>query len=165
MSEPLTTKVTHEEMRQFVIFQLGTESFCIDLIAVREIIRIGEITRIPESPAFVEGVITLRGEVVAVVDLRKRFGFQIAADVNKANRIMIIEAGQHVLGFIVDEVREVLRIETSAIKPPPAMITSEVDRRYFEGVIAGKDALLIVLIAGLLFDQEELASVKQIERI
>jgi len=163
MNEKISTESSPDKMRQFVIFELGSENFCIDLLSVREIIRIVEITRLPEAPEFVEGVITLRGEVVPIIDLRKRFGFTISENENSDNRIMIIETADNILGFIVDGVREVLRTRNSEIKPPPAMITSEIDKRYFEGVITNGNMLLIVLIADLIFAQEELYSVKQID--
>ncbi len=161
MNEVQTT--VKSEICQFVIFQLGSEYFCIDLLSVREIIRLTGITKIPESPPFVEGVITIRGEIVPVIDLRKRFDFKVEETGHKDNRIMIVEADNHIIGFIVDAVREVLRIELSEIKPAPALVTSEIDKRYIQGVITSDEKLLIVLNANLIFAQEELYSIDKIE--
>lgn len=151
-----TTEQAASELKQLVVFRVGEEGFCIEINKVREINRLVEITKIPESPPFVEGIINLRGELVPVIDLRRRFGFKSAGETNNENRIMVIETEGKLVGYIVDEVREVLRIRASQIEPTPALVTSGVDDRYIKGVASINDRLLIILDSDLLFSKEEL---------
>lgn len=99
---------------QFVVFTLRNEEFGIHILKVREIIRIVAITSLPDMAVFMEGIINLRGEVIPVIDLRKRFGIQSEIDEEK-NRILLVEFKQTTVGFIVDAVQEVLRIEDDAL--------------------------------------------------
>jgi purine-binding chemotaxis protein CheW len=113
-----------------------------------------QITRVPQSPPFVEGVINLRGKIIPVVDLRKRFGMQIDAD-NADNRIIVVEVGGRVIGFTVDRVNEVLRIQSSIVEPPPSMVCG-IDSEYVQGVGKLEDRLLILLDLGRLFNAGDL---------
>src|SRR5690349_5055041 len=100
----------HEETRQLVVFKLGDEEFGVDILQVREIERLGQgITRVPKSPDFVEGVINLRGEIVPIVDLRKRFGLVVRA-IGHESRVVIVEVNENQIGMMVDQVVEVLRV-------------------------------------------------------
>ena len=120
---------------------------------------LAEITSIPESPEFIEGVINLRGEIIPIMDMRKRFGFKVNGDFSKENRIMVIETNGSLVGFIVDEVREVLRIPATDIEPTPELLSSDVDRRYIEGVATVDDQLLIALNSNLVIDLRDLTSI------
>ena len=114
------TTVTNEATaieQQLVSFDLATESYGVDIGAVREIIRLQEITNVPRTPEFVEGVINLRGKVIPVVDLRKRFGLPVG-DQSAENRIVVVDIGGQDIGVIVDAVNEVLRIFTDSVEPP-----------------------------------------------
>ncbi len=146
-------------LRQLVCFNLGSEDFGVDISKVQEINRMVEITNIPQSPEFVEGVINLRGKIIPVVDLRKRFGFEIMTERTKENRIIVIETPNATVGFIVDAVTEVLRIKSGSIEPTPEMVTSGVDIRYIEGVAMLDDQLLIVLDTDKIFSLEEKESI------
>jgi purine-binding chemotaxis protein CheW len=128
---------------QVVVFRLGNEVYGVDIAVVREIIRMQPVTKVPGAPAFVEGVINLRGKVIPVIDLRKRFGLS-ASEYTKHSRISVVEIDQRAIGLIVDAVAEVLRIPTSAVEPPSGFITS-VDSSYLRG-IAKLDQRLIILL-------------------
>ena len=108
-----------KELMQLVSFKLGSEEFGIDILKVQEINRIVEITHVPKSPDFVEGIINLRGKVIPIIDLRKKFGLE-QKEYTKNTRIIVIELeGGRITGFIVDSVSEVLRI------PKPFACSSE----------------------------------------
>src|SRR5260370_31045558 len=109
---------SHEELRQLVGFHVGGEEFGIDILRVQEIIRAQQLTRVPNSPEFMEGVMNLRGKIIPVITLRKRFGLEEAPP-DKQNRIVVVEIQGTVLGFIVDAVSEVLRIPADTLEPPP----------------------------------------------
>lgn len=130
---------------QLVIFRLRDEEFGVNISEVREIVRMMEITHIPEAPGFIEGVINLRGQVIAVVDLARQFGLAQEAERPKTARIVVIELAGKTVGLIVDEVPEVLRISQDSIEPTPELIESEVHRDYLKGVGKLQDRLVILL--------------------
>ena len=105
-------------MEQLVVFRLGNEEFCVQILQVQEIILLSPITRVPKTPAFVEGVINLRGEIIPVVDLRKRFGLEVG-ELGEDARIVVVEVEGNLVGMIVDEVTQTLSIPASQLQPPP----------------------------------------------
>jgi purine-binding chemotaxis protein CheW len=120
------------------------------------------ITKIPKSPDFVEGIINLRGQIIPVVDLRVRFGMEALANKTKDNRIIVIEANQTTIGFIVDSVTKVNRIANSSIEPTPEIIESASDNKYIEGVaILDNDRLLIVLDADKILTESETQAIAE----
>jgi len=160
--KPVTTReeTTTEIIRQLVCFRLGDEIFGIDIYKVQEINRMVAITKIPQSPHFVEGVINLRGKIIPVIDLKKRFGMEAGAQRTKENRIIVIQTGGVTVGFIVDEVTEVLRIPATKIEETPEMVTAGVEQKYIEGVaLLDSEHLLIVLDMDKIFSREETASI------
>ena len=108
-----------ENILQLVSFHVGDEEFAIDILGVQEILRMVELTPVPNAPYFVQGVINLRGKVIPIIDLRARFGLP-AAEHTKETRIIVVELSNVVLGFIVDMVEEVLRLPESLIEMPPS---------------------------------------------
>lgn len=148
-----TLKTAREEGKaaplQLVTFGLGTEEFGVDILAVQEINRMMDLTRVPQSPPDVEGVINLRGKIIPVLDLRKRFGMPITEH-SEQSRIIVVEVLGRTLGFIVDRVQEVLRIESSIVEPAPAMVCS-IDSDYIAGVGKLDTRLLILLDLERLF--------------
>lgn len=125
------------------MFELASESYGVDIAAVSTIIRMQEITEIPRSPSFVEGVINLRGSIIPVIDLRKRFGLPVG-EATKASRIVVVEAAGQMIGMIVDAVVETLRLSRDAVEPPSPIVTS-VDSEYIRGVGKLEDRLVILL--------------------
>src|SRR5437763_16976232 len=102
--------------QQLVVFELGAELYGVEIARVHEIIRLQAVTRVPRSPAFVEGVINLRGKVIPVVDLRRRFGLP-SAEHTRSSRIVVVEIGDQVVGIVVDGVSEVLRVNSATVEP------------------------------------------------
>lgn len=131
---------------QLVVFGLASELYGVDISDVHEIIRMQVITRMPEAPHFVEGVIDLRGKVIPVIDLRKRLNFTVGEQTNETRIVVVDVAGRNV-GMIVDKVIEVLRIPTSSIEPPSSMITSD-STNYLNGIVKLENKLIIILDLG-----------------
>jgi purine-binding chemotaxis protein CheW len=100
-------------------FQVGRETYGVPITSLHEIVRVPEITAVPDAPEYLEGVINLRGKIVSVMDLRKRFGEKQAA-MRKQNRILVVEHAGRLAGLIVDSASEVLKIPAEAVEPPPA---------------------------------------------
>ena len=142
------------ELLQLVTFAISEEEFGIDILRVQEIIRIMPITKVPNSPPSVEGVINLRGRVIPVIDLRRRFGMA-AKDHDNSTRIIVIEIHGMIIGFVVDGVSEVLRIPSSTVEPPPPVIAG-VESEYIKGVGKLDDRLLILLDIDKLLTSEDL---------
>lgn len=140
---------------QLVSFKIGNEEFGLDILKVQEIIRVRDLTRVPNMPGFVDGVINLRGQVIPVIGLRRRFGLD-TSEADKRTRIVVAEVHGNVLGFVVDEVSEVLRISSDTVEPPPRL--GNVDRKYAQGIGKIQDRLLIVIDPSLLFDDGECAA-------
>ncbi len=132
-----------DELLQLVSFNIGEEEFGVDILRVQEINRMLEVTRVPNSPVHVDGVINLRGKVIPIVDLRQRFGMP-RKDHDKNTRIIVVELNGQVVGFVVDAVREVLRIPRSVTEPPPSL-AGGVREEYITAVGKLEDRLLILL--------------------
>ena len=142
--EQRSTEVTMiGDERQLVVFQFGAELYGVEISRVHEIIRLQSVTRVPRLPAFVEGVINLRGKVIPVVDLRRRFGLP-TADHTRASRIVVVELGDQVVGIVVDGVSEVLRVNTSIVEPPSPVVAG-IDSEYLHGIAKLTDRLVILL--------------------
>lgn len=132
-----------ESLLQLVSFIIGEEEFGVDILNVQEIIRLVEMTDVPNAPAFIEGVINLRGRIIPVVDLRERFNFP-SRESDDSTRIVVVELERCVVGFLVDAVRQVIRVEREIIDPPPELARS-IDSRYITGVAKLDGRLLILL--------------------
>ncbi|WP_027183348.1 chemotaxis protein CheW [Desulfovibrio inopinatus] len=148
-----TQKRQDAELMQLVTFSIGEEEFGVDILKVQEIIRMMEITKVPRAPDFVEGVINLRGKVIPIIDLRKRFGLS-SRDHDKHTRMIVIEINNMIVGFVVDSVSEVLRIPSSTVEPPPPVV-SGLESEYISGVGKLEDRLLILLDLDRLLSSEE----------
>lgn len=149
------------DLLQLVVFELGGEEFGVEIMNVQEIIRMPEMTQIPQSPEFVEGVINLRGRIIVVVNLSKRFNLQSrVADEN--SRIIVVEIGKTVVGMIVDSVNEVLRIPKSSVDPAPELVMSKVSKNYLKGVGKIDKRLLILLDLARVLTLEEVAEISNL---
>lgn len=129
--------------QQLVVFSLANESYGVDIAKVSGIERMQEITRVPRTPAYVEGVINLRGRVIPVVHLRKLF-FLPEGEITKETRIVVVDIGGQPIGVQVDEVTEVLTIPIDVIEPPSSVITSA-DADYLMGIAKLDDRMIILL--------------------
>ena len=141
MAEELETSQS-EEM-QLVIFDLAGEAYGVAIQAVLEIIRMQEITTIPQAPYFVKGVINLRGKVIPVADLRKRFSMPEAEE-SKESRIVVVDIGGQAIGMTVDAVTEVTRIPAGTVEPPSSVITTS-DSDYLMGIAKLESGMIILL--------------------
>lgn len=142
------------ELIQLVSFNLEKEEYGINVLMVREIIRMLSITRVPNTPAYVEGVINLRGKVIPIISLRKKFDL-MEAEYDKRTRIMVMEVVGEMMGFIVDEVSEVIRISEKEIQPPPPVVAGGVEHECMAGVINQADRLLVLLDLEKMFSADE----------
>lgn len=152
------TKRLDDELLQLVTFSIGEEEFGVDILKVQEIIRTMEITKVPRAEAFVEGVINLRGKVIPILDLRRRFKLPSKAH-DKHTRIIVIEMNNMIVGFVVDSVSQVLRIPSNTVEPPP--VVAGVDSEYISGVGKLQDSLLILLDLNKLLSSADLESLAQ----
>lgn len=140
--------------RQIVVFTLGKEEFGVNISEVREIIRIEQITKIPNTETYIKGVINLRGGIIVVVDLAMKLQLQ-SKDADKNTRILVVEVGSNTVGMVVDSATEVLRLGSNQVQPAPQIITSKIDADYIEGVgILGERLLILLDLARVLGGQE-----------
>ena len=128
---------------QLVGFRIGKETFGVPIHLVHEIVRLPEITAVPDAPDYIEGVINLRGKIVSIVDLRKRFG-ETRIEASRKNRILVAEIESKMVGLIVDAASEVIRLPESEIEAPPEVFEDN-EVKYVTGV--GKlNGRLVILI-------------------
>jgi len=158
--EKKATAAEEAEVIQLIVFNLGDEEYGADINQVREIIRTGTITPIPDSPDFIKGVSNVRGEIPVIIDLKARFFLPIKKDV--ANKhIVITEQEKNIFGLLVDEVTEVLRIPKIEIKSAPEIVT-RIDREYVNGVITLENRLIILLDLTKVLSAEQLARLAEL---
>ena len=142
---------------QLVGFRLDNEDYAIAITKIQEIILMKPITRIPQVPDFIEGLINLRGSVIPIVNLRKRFGLA-AREVDDETRTIVVNVHDKTVGCIVDAVTQVMRINRDQIQPPPLSVLA-VAHQYISGLARLEDRLLIILDIERLFDEQSLAAV------
>ena len=148
----------HDELTQLVSFMLAEEEYGVEVLKVREIIRMPTITKMPNVPQHVEGIINLRGKVIPIISMRKRFGL-MENDNNSHTRIIIMDVIGSLTGFIVDAVSEVIRIHSSEIQPPPSIVLSGgIDQEFITGVFNHGERLLIIMDIDRMFSVDELES-------
>lgn len=132
-----------EEEKTFVAFRLDSEEFGLPVESVREVLRVGEVTRVPQAPAHIRGVTNVRGSILPVVEIRTRIGLAPLVPTPSA-RVVVLEVGERALGLLVDRVTRVAKVLVSEIEPPPAeVVTARTD--YVAGVAKRPDGLLILL--------------------
>lgn len=147
--------VQHDELIQLVSFMLSDEEYGVEVLKVREIIRMPTITKMPNTPHYVEGVINLRGKVIPIISMRKRFGL-MESENSSQTRIMVMDVSGLLTGFIVDAVSEVIRIHSSEIQPPPSMVVSSgIGQEFITGVFNHADRLLIIMDVDRMFSDDE----------
>ena len=154
------------DILQLVTFRLGNEEYAVDILKVQEINRMKEITRVPNTPAYVEGVINLRGKVIPVVNLRSKFSLD-ERDNDTQSRIMIMDIQGITMGLVVDGVSEVLRIPANIVEPTPPM-AANISTEFIKGIAKLEDRLIILLDMDMLVGKAEQTSqlesgVKRIE--
>lgn len=149
-AEMITTEI--QEI-QVASFRLGDDLFAIDIMRIKEIIRPQKLTTLPKAPPFVEGVINLRGTVIPVIDLRKRFDMPPREE-NLPIRLLIVAVTGQLLGLVVDDVTEVVTVPIKDIKPPPQM-AGGVGAEYLIGVCLARESLIMLLNIDQLLSSRE----------
>ena len=138
---------------QWVTFRLGDEKYGINVMQVQEVLRVTEIAPVPGAPAYVLGIINLRGNVVTVIDTRNRFGL-MGKEVDDATRIVIIETEAHIIGIQVDSVAEVVDLRMSEIETAPNVGNDE-SSKFIQGVTSRENELLILVDLNKFLSDEE----------
>jgi purine-binding chemotaxis protein CheW len=153
MSQVAHKSGANDPLSQWVTFFLDNEKYGIKVMQVQEVLRMTEIAPVPGAPHYVLGIINLRGNVVTVIDSRKRFGLP-DKDPDDSTRIVIIEAGDNVVGILVDSVAEVVDLRASEIETAPNVGTDE-SSKYIQGVSSQEKELLILVDVDKLLTDEE----------
>lgn len=151
---------------QLVTFQISEELYGIDIMDVKEIVRVQEIRQIPNAPVYVEGLFNLRGEIIPIISLHKRFHLRKAKlgdDEELLSGFIIIDLDGMKLGIIIDKVERVVSIEGNDIQPPPQML-SGIGAEYIQGVVNREGGYLILLDIRKLFSAKELKKIDEISR-
>jgi purine-binding chemotaxis protein CheW len=143
---------------QFVIFKLDKESFGVEISTVESIIKMQTITRMPQAPQFIEGITNLRGRILPVIDLRKRFNIP-QIDITKETRMVVVNLNNTTVGMVVDSVDEVLRINDETIVPAPSIAVS-VDAQFIRGIAKTGQSLVILLDLFKVLDTEEVSMLR-----
>lgn len=146
-------EVADSEVMQLVSFMLDEVEYGVDILRVHEILRYPDITRLPNTPDFIKGVINLRGNVIPVVDVRIRFGFP-KGNITDLTRIIVVETGGKQVGLLVDNVYQVVRIPLTNVDPPSELITG-VSEDFITGIGRLKDRLIVILNMSLSMFLEE----------
>jgi purine-binding chemotaxis protein CheW len=141
-------------------FSVGKEEFCVDILKVQEIIRMMEITKIPNAPDFVEGIINLRGKVIPIIDFGKRCNLYGGNEVDENHRrIVVVAIGEKTVGLVVDKVSQVIKLEEDLISSTPDVVKG-CNSEFISGVGKSGDKLLILLDLEKLFGQGELERIE-----
>lgn len=145
----------NDQVLQWVTFQLENETYGVDVMVVKEVLKFQDIAPVPGAPDYVMGIINIRGTVISVINTRRRFGLP-DRDSDDNTRIVIIEIGRHIVGIVVDSVAEVVYLKRSQIETPP-QVNKDDSARFIQGVCHRDDQLLILVELDKLLTEEELA--------
>ena len=148
-----TAQVQDNATLRWVTFFLSQEKYGINVMQVQEVLRVSEIAPVPGAPAYVLGIINLRGNVVTVIDTRQRFGLP-SKEMDDSSRIVIVESSDQVVGILVDSVAEVIDLQLSEIESAPNVGTED-SSRFIQGVASQNDELLIIIDLNKLLSDEE----------
>ena len=159
-----TTAGTEEEERvQLVAFELGGSDFAVDIMRLKEVIQPLPVTVVPRAPAFLEGVIDVRGAILPVIDLRRRFGLPTITTARQKLLIVAADVGlgpgrRIILALVVDRVREPIRVPRSELRPAPVLVQLEADARAFRAVVQHEGRLHMVIDVDRLLGPRERAA-------
>ncbi|MFA6937261.1 MAG: chemotaxis protein CheW [Treponema sp.] len=153
---------------QLVTFRLGEELYGVDIMDVKEIVKIQNVRPIPNAPYYVEGIINLRSEIIPIINLHKRFHIQKAVEQNEEEAeddggFIILDIEGNKIGIIIDKVARVVLVENNEIKPPPQML-SGIGTEYINGVVRKETEYLIILDTRKLFNPKELQKILEPKR-
>jgi purine-binding chemotaxis protein CheW len=154
------------ESRQLVTFQLGEELYGVNIMDVKEIVRVQTIRAIPNAPTYVEGIFNLRSEIIPIINLHKRFHIRklvTSEEDELLSGFIILDIDGMKLGIIIDRISRVVTIEKEQIQPPPQMF-SGIGAEYIQGVVRQEDGYLIILDIRDLFNPKELQKIAELRR-
>jgi purine-binding chemotaxis protein CheW len=149
------------DLNELISFEVGEEEYGLDILRVKEVIRIREITRLPKAPPFVKGIINLRGDVIPIIDLRDRFGLA-HREYTAMTRVIVVDVNGKLVGMVVDAASQVVRISADQIDPPPPIVGG-LSVEYVKGVGKLDDRLVILLNIDRILTQEEKANLENLE--
>jgi purine-binding chemotaxis protein CheW len=144
---------------QIVTFKLGDEIFGVRVNDIREIVKPENVTRVPQMPGFIEGVMNLRGQITTIINLNRLMEIEGGSGLTAQSRIIVAEVGGNQLGLIVDSVHDVMRISPDSISDPPKMVTSQKSAQFLVGICKLPDKLILLIDLALVFTNEELEEV------
>ncbi len=155
------TKAISDSELQLVVFNTGKEEFGVEIMNVQEIIRMTNITKVPQTPGYVRGIINLRGRIIVVINLNVILGME-NREQDDNTRIIVTNIGDTVMGFVVDSVSEVIRLPEKNVEPAPAIIANKIGTEYVRGVGKLDNRLLILLNLDKILSVNELHSVRRV---
>jgi purine-binding chemotaxis protein CheW len=151
----------NEDLKQLISFTVGEEEFGLEILSVKEVIRIQEVTWLPKAPSFVKGIINLRGDVIPIIDLRDKFGLA-HREYTTLTRVIVVEIEGKLIGMVVDSASQVLRIPSDQIDPPPPVIGG-LSQEYITGVGKIGESLIILLNINSILAGTETIALDRIE--
>jgi len=154
------------DTNQLVTFQLGEELYGINIMDVKEIVRVQDIRAIPNSPTYVEGIFNLRSEIIPIINLHKRFHLKkmvTSEEDELLSGFVILDIDGMKLGIIIDRISRVITVEKEEVQPPPQMLTG-IGAEYIRGVVRQESGYLIILNIRDLFDPKELQKIAELRR-
>ena len=163
-NQPDAGQESKENLMQLVGFEIGEELIGVDILSVQEIIREAPVTAIPNAPDFIEGVINLRGNIIPVVDLRKRLKFSQKDKPGSGSWIIILSVEGRMTGFMVDRVTKVLNVPADSFRPAPDIVVAGLERQYIRGVCKLDRRLLILLDFNRILMVDEIEKLKSMKR-
>jgi len=140
---------------QIVCFKIGSEEYGIDILQVQEILKIPKVTKLPKSSRHILGVIDLRGRVIPIIDLGKKFG--IIADLSKSSRAIVVDIEGKQVGLAIDSVSHVIKVDSGDIEPPPPVVKG-ISGKYIVGIAKLKTGFVVILDINQIFSSEEIMS-------
>ena len=146
-----------------LVFNLLQEELGIEVSCVCEVLRPQQIHPLPRTPEFIEGVINLRGHIIAVMDLRKKFGLKMAPDQSNI-RIIVCKIKKMIVGIIVDSVSEVLTVTQESIEPAPGIISLQIEDNYISGIARVAERVIVILNLEKILTKEDISRLSQIKR-
>ena len=150
------TKQETAKSEQVVCFKIGKEEYAVDILLVKEILKLPEITKLPKAANYVLGVMDLRGKIIPVVDLSIKFGIHSATQANATRGIVVSIEGKQV-GLAIDSVSHVIRINTNEIEPPPPVVRG-ISGKYIVGIAKVETGFVVILDIGQIFSTEEISA-------
>jgi purine-binding chemotaxis protein CheW len=143
---------------QIVCFKVGTEEYGIEILRVQEILKLPKITTLPKSADYILGLFDLRGKVVPVINLSRKFGIDEQVSINKNIRAIVVDIGTKRVGLAIDSVSHVIKVDSKDIEPPPPIVKG-ISGRYITGIAKIDKGFVIILDINQIFSSEELSGI------